>query len=91
MFNDNLNKINDIDTLKDIAKNDFNYFVRCEADGKLEKLLFNIRLDEIGNESNQEKLKAIVNDEDFSFEIRRNAFFKITDEEFLKIHEDMLN
>ena len=86
-----INKIDDITTLKDIAKNDFNYFVRCEADGKLEKLLFNIRLDEIGNESNQDKLKDIVKDNDFSFEIRRNALFKITDEEFLKIHEDKLN
>lgn len=85
-----INKIDDIDTLKDIAKNDFNYFVRCEADGKLEKLLFNIRLDEIGNESNQKKLKCIVEDEDFSFEIRQNALFKISDEEFLKVHEDKL-
>ena len=85
-----INKINDIDTLKDIAMNDFNYFVRCEADGKLEKLLFNIRLDEIGNESNQKKLKDIVEDDNFSFEIRQNALFKITDEEFLKIHEEKL-
>ena len=85
-----INKINDIDTLKDIAMNDFNYFVRCEADGKLEKLLFNIRLDEIGNESNQKKLKDIVEDVNFSFEIRQNALFKITDEEFLKIHEEKL-
>ena len=43
-----------------IAKNDFNYFVRCEAEGKLEKLLFNIRLDEIKNSSNQKKLKEMV-------------------------------
>ena len=85
-----INKINDIDILKDIAKNDFNYFVRCEADGKLEKLLFNIRLDEIGNESNQKKLKDIVEDVNFSFEIRQNALFKISDEEFLKVHEDIL-
>ena len=85
-----INKINDIDILKDIAKNDFNYFVRCEADGKLEKLLFNIRLDEIENVSNQKKLKGIVEDVDFSFEIRQNALFKISDEEFLKVHEDIL-
>ena len=88
---DQINEINDVDALKEIAKNDFNYFVRCEAEGKLEKLLFNIRLDEIGNESNQKKLKDIVRDEDFSFEIRRNALFKITDEDFLKIYERKLN
>lgn len=88
---DKINEINDVDALKEIAKNDFNYFVRCEAEGKLEKLLFNIRLDEIENESNQEKLKCIVKDDDFSFEIRRKALFKITDEYFLKIYEDKLN
>lgn len=86
-----INEINDIDTLKDISKNDFNYFVRCEAEGKLEKLLFNIRLDEIGNSYNQEKLKAIVRDEDFSFEIRQKALIKITDETFLEVYENMLN
>ena len=86
-----INEINDIDTLKDISKNDFNYFVRCEAEGKLEKLLFNIRLDEIGNSYNQEKLKSIVRDEDFSFEIRQKALIKITDETFLEVYENMLN
>lgn len=86
-----INGINDIDTLKMIAKNDFNYFVRCEAEGKLEKLLFNIRLDEIKNSSNQKKLKEMVSDEDFSLEIRRKALLKITDEKFLKVYEYKLN
>lgn len=85
-----INEINDINTLKDISQNDFNYLVRSEAEGKLEKILFHIRLDEIGNESNQEKLKAIVNDEGFSQEIRRKAILKINDEEFLKKFETLL-
>lgn len=85
-----INDINDIDTLKDISQNDFNYFVRCEAEGRLEKLLFNIRFDEIKNDSNQKKLKAIVEDEGFSLEIRRKALFKIDDDEFLKNFETEL-
>lgn len=85
-----INEITDIDTLKDISQNDFNYFVRCEAEGKLEKLLFNIRLDEMGNEDSQEKLKSIVRDEDFGIEIRRKALLNITDEKFLEIFEDEL-
>ena len=85
-----INEINDINTLKDISQNDFNYLVRSEAEGKLEKILFHIRLDEIGNESNQEKLKAIVNDEGFSQEIRRKAILKINDEELLKKFETLL-
>ena len=85
-----INEINDIPTLKDISQNDFNYLVRSEAEGKLEKILFHIRLDEIGNESNQEKLKAIVNDESFSHEIRKKALLKITDENVLKKFERML-
>ena len=86
-----VNEIDDIDVLKDISQNDFNYFVRCEAEGKLEKLLFNIRLDEIESDYNQEKLRAIVNDENFSFEIRRKALLKITDESIIKVFEEKLN
>lgn len=79
-----INEIDDVDVLKDISRNDFNYFVRCEAEGKLEKLLFNIRFDEIESDGNQEKLKSIACDEGFSLEIRKNALLKITDETFLK-------
>ena len=79
-----VNEINDVNTLKDISQNDFNYLVRSEAEGKLEKILFHIRLDEIEDQSNQEKLKAIVSDEGFSYEIRRKALLLIADEEFLK-------
>lgn len=79
-----VNEINDINTLKDISQNDFNYLVRSEAEGKLEKMLFHIRLDEIEDQSNQEKLKAIVSDEGFSQEIRKKALLLIADEEFLK-------
>ena len=82
-----INEINDINTLKDISQKDFNSLVRSEAEGKLEKILFHIRLDEIGSKSNQEKLKAIVNDEGFSQEIRKKALSKITDEEFIKKFE----
>ena len=85
-----INEITDINTLKDISQNDFNYFVRSEAEGKLEKILFHIRLDEIENESNQEKLKAIVNDEGFSTEIRKKALSKITDDKFIKKFEMLL-
>ena len=79
-----VNDITDIDTLKDISNNDFNYFVRSEAEGRLEKILFNIRLDEMDKKENQEKFKAIANDESFPFEIRKKALFKITDEDFTK-------
>ena len=85
-----INEINDISTLKDISQNDFNYLVRSEAEGKLEKMLFHIRLDEIGSKSNQEKLKAIVNDEGFSLEIRRKALLKINDKDFIKKFETLL-
>lgn len=85
-----INEINDISTLKDISQNDFNYLVRSEAEGKLEKMLFHIRLDEIGSKSNQEKLKAIVNDEGFSLEIRKKALLKINDEDFIKKFETLL-
>lgn len=85
-----INEINDINTLKDISQNDFNSLVRSEAEGKLEKILFHIRFDEIGNESNQKKLKAIVNDEGFSHEIRKKAISKITDDKFIKKFEMLL-
>lgn len=86
-----INEITDINTLKDISQNDFNYFVRSEAEGKLEKILFNIRLDEIGNEHNQDKLKAIVNDEGFTLEIRKKALLKVTDEDFVRDFKDDLD
>lgn len=79
---DEINGISDIDELKRIINEDFNYYVRCEAEGKLENILFNIRLDEIGNENNQDKLKNILNDESFPLELRYEAFLKITDEKF---------
>ena len=85
-----VNEINDINTLKDISQNDFNYLVRSEAEGKLEKILFHIRLDEIEDQSNQEKLKAIVSDEGFSYEIRKKALLKIKDECFIKKFEMLL-
>lgn len=85
-----INEINDIDTLKDIASNDFNYFVRLEAEGKLEKILFHIRLDELDLPLNQEKLKSIACDKEFSVEIRRNALLKITDEKFVKKFEGII-
>lgn len=84
-----VNEIDDIDTLKNMARNDFNYFVRMEANGKLEKILFHIRLDEIDSNSNQKKLKSIVSDDEFSLEIRRNALLKITDKDFAKKFEDI--
>lgn len=85
-----VNEITDIDTLKNISQNDFNYLVRAEAEGKLEKILFHIRLDEIGNNSNQEKLKTIVCDEGFSLEIRQKALSKIDDDEFQNNFETLL-
>ena len=79
---DEINEISDIEELKRIINEDFNYYVRCEAEGKLENLLFNIRLDEIDKKENQDKLKDIVEDESFPLEIRNEAFLKITDEKF---------
>lgn len=85
-----INETDDIDALKDIAANDFNYMVRNEAEGKLEKMLFNIRLDEIENDANQQWLKSIVADSGFSSEIRRKALLKIADEEFIGDFEYLL-
>ena len=79
-----INEIGEINELKEIANNDFNYFVRNEAEGKLENILFNIRLDEIECDENQEKLKAIVCDDTFPIEIRKKALLKITDEDFIQ-------
>lgn len=93
LWEDRLSKVNEIDdinTLKDIARNDFNYFVRMEAEGKLEKMLFHIRLDEIGLKSNQEELKAIASDGEFSREIRRSALLKITDHAFVEKFENII-
>ena len=77
-----INDINDIDQLKDIANNDYNYYVRCEAEGKLENLIFNVRLDEIGLTKNQDKFKSIACDETYPSEIRKKAFSNITDVKF---------
>jgi len=93
LWEDRLSKVNEIDdinTLKDIARNDFNYFVRMEAEGKLEKMLFHIRLDEIDLESNQEELKAIASDEEFSREIRCSALLKIIDHAFVEKFENII-
>lgn len=79
-----INDITDIETLKDICSNDFNYYVRCEAEGKLEKLLFNIRLDEISKKSNQNHFKNIIDDKSFTLDIRKKAILYILDAEFLK-------
>jgi hypothetical protein len=68
--------------LKSIINDDFNYYVRCEAEGKLEKLLFNIRLDEINDKENQDRLMEIVNDDTFPLEIRNKALSKVNEEEF---------
>ena len=84
-----INEIEDVDALKDIAANDFNYFVRLEAEGKLEKILFHIRLDEIDSEFHQEKLKDIVMDEEFGPEIRNKALLNINDEIFVKKFENI--
>lgn len=77
-----INDITDIDELKDIANNDYNYYVRCEAEGKLENLLFDVRLDEIGLPENQEKFRQIAIDETYPSEIRKKACSKIIDENF---------
>jgi hypothetical protein len=77
-----INDITDIDQLKDIANNDYNYYVRCEAEGKLENLIFNVRLDEIGLTKNQEKFKSIACDETYPSEIRKKAFSNINDKKF---------
>lgn len=93
LWEDRLSKVNEIDdinTLKDIARNDFNYFVRMEAEGKLEKMLFHIRMDEIDLESSQEELKAIASDGEFSREIRRSALLKITDHAFVEKFENII-
>ena len=69
-----ISDIDDIETLKDMALNDYNYYVRCEAEGKLESLLFNIRLDELKNPENIEKLTKISSDDSFPEDIRKQAF-----------------
>ena len=76
--------IDEINSLKDIALNDFNYFVRSEAEGRLEKLLFNVRLNEVGTKENQDKFRAIYLDESFPYENRKKALLKIKDKDFLK-------
>ena len=84
-WRDRISKINDISNinqLKDIANNDYNYYVRCEAEGRLENLLFDIRLDEISITQNQEKLKTIADDGSYPLEIRNKAILKITDKNY---------
>ncbi|WP_298523737.1 hypothetical protein [uncultured Methanobrevibacter sp.] len=77
-----INGISDIDELKYIANNDYNYYVRCEAEGRLENLLFDVRLDEVNLRQNQEKFKCIADDETYPTEIRNRAFLKIIDERY---------
>ena len=77
-----INDITDINQLKYIANNDYNYYVRCEAEGKLENLLFNVRLDEIKFPQNQEKFKSIALDDTFPSQIRKRAFSNVCDENF---------
>ena len=84
-----VNEIEDIDKLKDIAENDFNYYVRCEAEGKIENILFNVRLDEINSPNNQERLKDIAMDNTFSAGIRKKALSKVSDESFLNDFGDV--
>ncbi|WP_303739076.1 hypothetical protein, partial [Methanobrevibacter thaueri] len=79
---DEISRISDVEKLKSIINDDFNYYVRCEAEGKLEKLLFNIRLDEINDKENQDRLMEIVNDDTFPLEIRNKALSKVNEEEF---------
>ena len=79
---DEISRISDIEKLKSIIDDDFNYYVRCEAEGRLERLLFNIRLDEINEKANQDKLMDIVKDETFPLEIRNKAFSKVNDVKF---------
>lgn len=79
---DEISRISDVEKLKSIINDDFNYYVRCEAEGKLEKLLFNIRLDEINDKENQDRLMKIVKDDTFPLEIRNKALSKVNDEEF---------
>ena len=79
-----INRTSDIEKLKSIIENDFNYYVRCEAEGKLEKLLFNVRLDEIKDKINQDRFRDIAEDDTFPLEIRIKALSKIVDERFRK-------
>ncbi|WP_407377758.1 hypothetical protein [Methanobrevibacter sp.] len=79
-----ISNIDDINQLKNISKNDFNRYVRMEAEGKLERILFNFRLDEIPSASTQEKLKNIALDEDLTFYLRNKAISEISDVKFLK-------
>ena len=65
--------ISDTAKLKDIANNDYNYFVRCEAEGKLESLIFSVRLDEVKLKENQDMFRRIADDESYPLEIRRKA------------------
>ena len=68
-----INDITDIGKLKDIANNDYNYFVRCEAEGKLESLIFNLRLDEVKLKKNQDMFRRIADDESYPSGIRKKA------------------
>ena len=88
---DEISRISDIEKLKSIINDDFNYYVRCEAEGRLERLLFNIRLDEINEKTNQDKLMDIVKDETFPLEIRNKAFSKVNDVKFREKYKLLLD
>ena len=88
---DEISRISDIEKLKSIINDDFNYYVRCEAEGRLERLLFNIRLDEINEKSNQEKLIDIVKDDTFPLEIRNKALSRVNDLKFKESYKILLD
>lgn len=88
---DEISRISDIEKLKSIINDDFNYYVRCEAEGRLERLLFNIRLDEINEKSNQDKLIDIVKDETFPLEIRNKALSRVNDLKFKESYKILLD
>ena len=88
---DEINQTSDIGELKKIFNENFNYYVRCEAEGRLEKLIFNVRLDEIDEKANQDRFREILMDETLPFEIRNMAFSKISDERFKKDNGIVLN
>ena len=73
-----IQNISDIDELKGIAADDFNYLRRSAAEDQIEKILFHMRLDEISSKANQKKLKNIYEDESFTSYIRHSAFLKVT-------------
>jgi hypothetical protein len=80
----NFRNIRDIETLKDMASNETDYFLKCSAEDELIKLLFEtIPLNEVDDDENQMKFKDIAMDKGFSVKIREEALLNINDDEFL--------